>query len=59
MDQVTTEFLYKHYLFDFDAAYQDRNLFFVFDPEQDEFVSSDPDYHFIANNIYEICQTCA
>ena len=31
MDQVTTDFLYKRYLFDFDAAYRDRNLFFVFD----------------------------
>ena len=45
-----TEFLYKRYLFDFDAAYWDRKLFFVFDPEQDEFIGSDPDYHFIANN---------
>ena len=50
MDQVTTEFLYKRYLFDFNAVYQDRNLFFVLDPEQDEFISSDPDYHYIVND---------
>ena len=50
MDQVTTEFLYKRYLFDLDAAYRDINLFFVFYPEQDEFIGSDPDYHFIASD---------
>ena len=50
MDQVMTEFLYKRYLFDFDAAYRDRNLSFVFDTEKDEFISLDLDYHFIAND---------
>ena len=49
-DQVTTDFRYKRYLFDFDGAYWERNFFFVFDSEKDEFISSDPDYHFIANN---------
>ena len=49
-DQVTTEFLYKRYLFDFNAVYQDRNLFFVLDPEKDEFIGSDLDYHYIAND---------
>ena len=37
-------------MFNFDAAYRDRNLFFVFDPKNDEFISSDSDYHFIAND---------
>ena len=32
-DQVTTNFQYKRYLFDFDAAYRDRNLCFVFDSD--------------------------
>ena len=50
MDQVTTEFLYKRYLFDFDAAYRDRNLFLVFDTEKDESVGSDPGYRLIANS---------
>ena len=49
-DQVTTDSQYKRYLFDFDAAYRDRNLFFVFDSEKGEFMGSDPDYHFIAND---------
>ena len=49
-DQVTTDSQYKRYLFDFDAAYQNRNLFFVFDSEKGEFMGSDPDYHFIAND---------
>ena len=49
-DQVTTDFQYKRYLFDFDAAYRGRNLFFVFDSEKDEFIGSDPDYYFIAND---------
>ena len=48
-DQVTTNFQYKRYLFNFDAAYRDRNLFFVFDSEKYEFLGSDPHYHFIAN----------
>ena len=26
------------------------NLFFVFDSEKDEFIGSDPDYHFTASN---------
>ena len=52
MDQVTTNFIYKRYLFDFNNSYQDKNLFFVFDTEKDEFISLDPDYHFIANNRY-------
>ena len=51
-DQVTTDFLYKRSLFNFDATYQDRNLFFVFDSEKDEFIGSDPDYHFIVNNTF-------
>ena len=49
-DQVKTDFQYRRYLFDFDVAYQDRNLFFVFDSEKDEFIGSNPDYHFIAND---------
>ena len=49
-DQATTDFQYKRYLFDFDAAYRDRNLFFVFDSEKDEFIGSDTDHHFIAND---------
>ena len=52
MDQVTTNFMYKRYLFDFSNSYWDRNLFFVFDKEKDEFISSDADYHFIANDRY-------
>ena len=48
--QVTTEFQYKCYFFDFDATYQDRNVFFVFDSEKDEFIGSDPDHHFTAND---------
>ena len=49
-DQVKTDFQYTRYLFDFDVAYQDRNLFFVFDSEKNEFIGSNPDYHFIAND---------
>ena len=52
MDQVTTNFMYKCYLLDFDHSYRDRNLFFVFDKEKDEFIGSDPDYHFIASDRY-------
>ena len=44
--------MYKRYLFDFDNSYRDRNLLFVFDKEKDEFIGSDPDYHFIAKNRY-------
>ena len=51
-DQVTTDFQYKRYLFDFDVANWDRNLLFVFDSEKDEFIGSDPDYHFIVNNTF-------
>ena len=51
MDQVTTNFMYKRYLFNFDNSYRDRNLLFVFDKENDEFIGSDPGYHFIANDI--------
>ena len=50
LDQRTGDFLYKHYLFNFDSSYQDRNLFFIFDPKKDEFIGSDPNYHFIAND---------
>ena len=52
MDQVTTNFMYKRYLFDFDNSYRERSLFFVFDKEKDEYIDSDPDYHFIANDKY-------
>ena len=52
MDQVTTNFMYRRYLLDFDNSYRDRNLVFVFDKEKDEFIGSDPDYHFIANDRY-------
>ena len=52
MDQVTTNFICKRYLFDFNNSYQDKNLFFVFDTEKDEFIGLDPDYHFIANDRY-------
>ena len=48
-DQVTTDFQYKYQLFNFDAAYRDRNLIFVFDFEKYEFIGSDPDSHFMAN----------
>ena len=51
MDQVTTNFMYKRYLFNFDNSYRDRNLLFVFDKENDEFIGSDPGYHFIVNDI--------
>ena len=46
------DFHYKCYLFESDAAQRDRNLFFVFDSEKDEFIGSDPDYHFTASNRY-------
>ena len=50
-DQVTTDFLYKRCLFNFDATYQDRNLFLLITySEKDEFIGSDPDYHFIIAN---------
>ena len=52
MDRVTTNFMYKRYLLNFDNSYQDRNLFFVFDKEKDEFIGSDPDYHVIVNSRY-------
>ena len=52
MGQVTTNFMYKRYLFNFDNSYRDRNLFFVFDKENDEFIGSDPGYHFIENDRY-------
>ena len=52
MEQVTTNFMYKRYLFDFGNSYRDRNLFLLFDKEKDEFVGSDLDYHFIANDRY-------
>ena len=51
-DQVTTNFMYKRYLFDFNNSYRDRNLFFVFHKEKDEFIVLEADYHFIANNRY-------
>ena len=50
LDQITGDFLYKRYLFNFDSSYQDRDLFFVIDPEKDEFIGSDPNYHFIMND---------
>ena len=52
MDQVTTNFMYKLDLFSFDNSYRDRNLFFIFNKEKDEFIGSDPDYHFIGNDRY-------
>ena len=58
MDQVTTIFMYKRYLFDFDNSYWDSNLFFVFDKEKDEFIGSDPDYHFIANDRWDLVIKC-
>ena len=50
LDQTTGDFLYKRYLFNFDSSYQDRDLFFVTDPEKDAFIGSDPNYHFIVND---------
>ena len=35
---------------DFDSAYKDRNLFFVFDKEKDEYIGSDETYHWVAND---------
>ena len=54
MDQVTTNFMYKRHLLDFDHSYRDRHLFFVFDKEKDEFIGLDLDFHFIANDRYMI-----
>ena len=50
LDQRTGDFLYKRYLFNFQSSDQDRNLFFILDPKKDEFIGSDPNYHFAAND---------
>ena len=36
-------------MFNFDSSYQDRDVFGIFDPEKDEFIGFDPNYHVIAN----------
>ena len=49
-DKVTKEFKYRRYMFDFDSSYRDQNLLFVFDTENDEYIGSDENYHFVAND---------
>ena len=37
-------------MFNFDSSHRDRNLLFVFDTENDEYIGSDENYHFVAND---------
>ena len=37
-------------MFNFDSSCRNRNLFFLFDTENDEYIASDENYHFVANN---------
>ena len=49
-NNITREFRYRRYIFNFDSSYRDRNLFFVFDKESDEYIGSDENYHFVTND---------
>ena len=49
-NKVTREFRYHRYMFNFDSSHRDRNLLFVFDTENDEYIGSDENYHFVAND---------
>ena len=49
-NRVVVEYKYEHFMFDFDSAYKDRNLFFVFGKEKDEYIGSDETYHWVAND---------
>ena len=37
-------------MFNFDSSYRDENLFFIFDTENDEYIGSDENYHFVAHD---------
>ena len=50
INQKTGDSLHKRYLFNFDSSYRDRNLFFILNPEKDEYIGSDRNYHFVAND---------
>ena len=37
-------------MFNFDSSFEDRNLFFVFDTENDEYIGSDENDHLVGND---------
>ena len=44
---------YNRYNFEFNSYYQDLNLYFIFDKENDEFIGSDSNYHLLANDKFQ------
>lgn len=40
-ENIIGTFNYDRYKFNFDSVYQDRNMFFIFDCSQNEFIDTD------------------